>query len=954
MKKKLIGILIVSLVLSMIFALGCNTSGSGSSDISGTTSAGGASVDDSSIGGSAGGDSVGGGEIQDEELSLAFGKFNGNYRYKFEYLDTTELYDHDGTFFVDGDALKSERQYDGKTYYDYYTKNDSKDLFYYNDESGSYVTIDSSDDLFEYYVMYITFITPENLKAENFKKIANGMYFCDDPALASARAAELLVDGLEGEYESVSSISVSLEGGYVNGITIKTSANDQTYGDYEAVYKFTFSLYEQVSIELPDVSDKPISEGEIAAVYAAATGSSVSFEGVVVGIVGNNFYVSDYYNGVYVYAGKTQANVSVGDYVSVSGEKDIYSGLTEVKNITVTVKDSDYPTDPEVLTSLSQMEDYLSMNVSINNLSIGESNWTGAQNVDVSYSLSDGKNTSTLFISKYLSSDKRAEWYNVLKNLDNGESINITDAVVSMHNSYQIALTESSVLSCKPSVLTGIQADSANITVYVGTSFDEVLNKISVSKIYENAVVAATKDELTVTCDNYDGNTKGDYTFNIVLSTFNTTVTVTVAEKPAANYKLDLTNKTPLATEAKEKELTRGMPSKGNSKALVIPVDFTDYPAKTDMVSNLEKAFFGTSADTGWESLSSYYSKASYGKLNISGTVTSVYQTGKKSTYYSNAYKSNESIDYEIISAALKHFDSSLNYADYDSDKDGYIDALYLVYTAPVDYEGDSDLWWAYTYEYFTEEVEPYDGVEADFYTFLGYDFLFETPACGKKLTLNTETIIHESGHILGITDYYDYDDSNGVSGGIGGGDMMDANVGDFNAFSKMLLGWVNPYIVTESCSLELASFGESGDCVVIPKNWNGSIFTEFFVIDYYTPDGLNAFEKGYSGLFSTQGVRVYHVDATLKTLTEIYNDGGSIWDVYKCDNSLTSHQLIALVQASGSNGIINNCDYGSNSDLYTIGSTVSGLKWYSKTSAGFSVKTAALSNGKISLDITF
>lgn len=953
MKKKLIVILIVSLVFSMIFALGCNTSGNGSSDFSGATSAGGSSAGDSSVDGSSDGDSSGG-ELQDDVLALAFDKFNANYRYKFEYLDTTEVYDHDGTFFVDGDVLKSERQDDGKTYYDYYAKSDSEEIFYYNDESGSYVTIDGSNDLFEYYVMYITFIKPENLQAVNFKKITENMYFCDDAASATARVNELLVDGLESEYESVRSISINLEGGYVKAITLQTTANDPTYGDYEAVYKFTFSLYEQVSIELPEISDKPIIDEKIASVYAAATGSSVSFEGVVVGIVGNNFYVSDYYNGVYVYAGKTQSNVSVGDYVSVSGEKDLYKGLTEVKNIIVTVKESNYPVEPEKLTSLSQAEEYLSMNVSIDNLSIGESDWGGEQNVDVSYDLSDGKTTSSLFISKYLSSSKRAEWYNVLKNLKSGESINITDAVVSVYDSYQIALTESSVLSCKPSVLTGIQADNANITVYTGATFDDAVNKISVSKIYENSIVVATKDELTITCDNYDGNTKGDYIFNITLSTFATTVTVTVAEKPAANYKLDLTNKTPLATEANEKELTRGMPSKGNSKALVIPVEFTDYPADADMVSNLEKAFFGTAADTGWESLTSYYNKASYGKLNISGTVTSVYQTGKKSTYYSNAYNTNESIDYEIIAAALKYFDSSINYADYDSDKDGYIDALYLVYTAPVDYEGTSNLWWAYTYEYFTDEVEPYDGVEADFYTFLGYEFLFETPACGKKLTLNTETIIHESGHILGITDYYDYDDSNGVSGGIGGGDMMDANVGDFNAFSKMLLGWVNPYIVTESCTLELASFGASGDCVVIPKKWEGSIFTEFFVIDYYTPDGLNAFEKGNSGLFSAEGVRVYHVDATLKTLTELYNDGGSVWDLYKCDNSLTEHQLIALVQASGSNGIINNCDYGSNSDLYKIGSTVSGLKWYSKVSAGFSIKTAVLTNGNISFDITF
>ncbi|MBR2958465.1 MAG: hypothetical protein IKC19_02385, partial [Bacteroidales bacterium] len=71
--------------------------------------------------------------------------------------------------------------------------------------------------------------------------------------------------------------------------------------------------------------------------------------------------------------------------------------------------------------------------------------------------------------------------------------------------------------------------------------------------------------------------------------------------------------------------MTYGLPSIGNSKALVIPVSFIDYKAPIMMKSDLEKAFFGSSSDTGWESLSSYYYKSSYGKLNITGTVLDVY-----------------------------------------------------------------------------------------------------------------------------------------------------------------------------------------------------------------------------------------------------------------------------------------------------------------------------------------
>ena len=276
------------------------------------------------------------------------------------------------------------------------------------------------------------------------------------------------------------------------------------------------------------------------------------------------------------------------------------------------------------------------------------------------------------------------------------------------------------------------------------------------------------------------------------------------------------------------------------------------------------------------------------------------------------------------------------------------IDGVYLVYTAPVDYENNSDLWWAYTYEYYTDTAEYYDNKEADYYMFMGYEFFFETPASGTKLTYNCETVIHETGHMLGLDDYYDYDDSKGAKGGLGGGDMMDYNVGDHNAFSKMLLGWVNPYVVSDDCNIEIGSFGKTGDCVMICKNTIDP-FAEYFIIDFYTPDGLNAMEAGNSGLFSASGVRVYHVNATLVT-TEV----GSLWDIYRYNNGNTANKLISLVEADGGNHILNE-KLSDNNDLYGVGSTISGLKWTDGTACGFSVKVDGVTGGTgRSLTVTF
>lgn len=509
--------------------------------------------------------------------------------------------------------------------------------------------------------------------------------------------------------------------------------------------------------------------------------------------------------------------------------------------------------------------------------------------------------------------------------------------------------------SIEPEVtLSSISTNRSSVTVLNGTSLEAVMESIIVYKHYSNgSSEQALASEYSYQCANYDSYTDGTYEVTIILEDFKTTLLVIITNNttpPSNEITKPSGTVTTLQSLSESLGITRGMPSTGNSKALIIPVAFTDALAEPTIKKDLETTFFGTSEETGWESLSSYYAKASYGKLNITGDVLDVFNTGKSTSYYNNLYKKGQDADYEIIKAALEYYDPQINYADYDSDQDGYIDALYIIYTCPVDYDSDDSLWWAYTYEYVTDDYEYYDGVEADYYFFAGYDFMFEQPACGKDLKYNAETFIHETGHILGLDDYYDYDSTVGPDGGIGGGDMMDYNVGDHNPFSKMILGWVTPYVVSNtSGTVSLASFGASGDCLLICKNWNGTYFDEYYVVDYYTPDGLNAFEAGYSGLFKVSGIRIYHVDATLTT-KEVY----SIWEVYQSNNSDTTHKLISLVQASGSNSIESENAYGSDSDLFKVGTSFTNAKWYDSTACNFNLTFDKVENNKAVVTITF
>lgn len=525
------------------------------------------------------------------------------------------------------------------------------------------------------------------------------------------------------------------------------------------------------------------------------------------------------------------------------------------------------------------------------------------------------------------------------------------DFIISISNHGSVNVTLPDVNNQED--LASLSVNLTSVRVEKGTSLLEIIKDLQVTYFDGTTNQTLTSEQYVLTHD-YNGDVAGTYVIKVGYQNLSATFTIYVTGEGSEPFKpeegsIDLLED--VIDYMGEQNgvvygVARGLPSTGNSKMLVIPVAFTNHTVPSNVVSNLEKVFFGTSEETGWESLTSYYYKASYHKLNITGSVLPVFQTGKTSNYYEKL----EDSDYEIIQAALTYYDSTIDYSEYDSDSDGYIDSIVLVYTCPIERNDDNSMWWAYTYEYYTDDVEYYDGVEADFYILAGYDFIFEELASSKKVIYNAETFIHETGHLLGLTDYYDYDETAGPSGGIGGGDMMDYNVGDHNAFSKVILGWTTPMIMNnQSATVTLKSFGETGDCLIIPKKWNGSYFDEYYIIDFYTPNGLNSIEAGYSGLFSTSGIRIYHIDATLKNATDCF----SVWDVYKYDNSYTDHRLITLIEADMQNDIDNN-KYSENSDLFQAGMSYTSFTWYDGTKANFTLEVINISENEAIIQINY
>lgn len=373
----------------------------------------------------------------------------------------------------------------------------------------------------------------------------------------------------------------------------------------------------------------------------------------------------------------------------------------------------------------------------------------------------------------------------------------------------------------------------------------------------------------------------------------------TLPEGENGVYSVDLKKATNVKDVTDQGYYLDGCPTIGTPGVLVIPVEFSDVTAASKgYKTSVLKQAFQKNGQTDYYSVYDYYNTASYGQLNINVTVLDTwFRPRNNSTYYQNA-----TIDYfgeqvaagdqMIMDEALAYLETTMDLSAFDSDKNGIIDAVVLINTLDV---GDDDFHWAYRYwNIYTndnDEYYEYDGVSANDYLWASYQFLYSdydsygNENYNNKNGMNTYTYIHEFGHILGADDYYD---TAGVNEPMGGFDIMDAMVGDHNAFTKFNLGWVTTsrLVTTDtSVTLSLEDFSKNGDSIIIANNWDATLgaYQEYYVLAYYKSVGLNS---GMGGYFERDGVVVYHVNATLSS--EVY-DGVTYYDIKNSNTDRSS-----------------------------------------------------------------
>ncbi|MCR5309212.1 MAG: Ig-like domain-containing protein [Bacilli bacterium] len=421
---------------------------------------------------------------------------------------------------------------------------------------------------------------------------------------------------------------------------------------------------------------------------------------------------------------------------------------------------------------------------------------------------------------------------------------------------------------------------SSNENVATVDSFGNITGK----KPGECIVLVRSKDELTITAS----------------------CRVVVSEKPPLSSRTMSYNLNDFSSNTFFNK--DSAPSLDKVKFLVIPVWFKDssvyITSKENVQQDLQKAFFGTQSETGWQSVKSFYEKESNDRLLLRGVVSDWYEVNYNHNVFdynlnSGAKDNSRSIEGLVNDATDWYFNNhSDNRKNYDCDGDGYLDGVALIYGCP-DYSslikknkfgqyGDS--LWAFTSWLRNKNTNDVNKPGPNAFLWASYDFMYSeekayertkksTYGCGNtdNCNIDSHTYIHEIGHIFGLEDYYDYSNKYNPAGGFS---MQDANVGGHDPFSCLVLGWADAYVPYEDCEITLTPFQDSHQVIILSPSFNSSNspFDEYLLLELYTPTGLNEFdvknhykEKSPYGVNQT-GIRIWHVDARLVEVKNTFN----------------------------------------------------------------------------------
>ena len=328
-------------------------------------------------------------------------------------------------------------------------------------------------------------------------------------------------------------------------------------------------------------------------------------------------------------------------------------------------------------------------------------------------------------------------------------------------------------------------------------------------------------------------------------------------------------------------------PTTGNRRALALLVDFpktTEQGKATKFYFDNPRQLFadmlneqGFSRHNATGSVADYFSDASSGQFNLTFDVFGPVTLDYDISYYGD----NESADtWRMVAEACTKLDGEIDFTQYDQDKDGVIDNVYVFYAG----QGEADGGPKYTiwphagdiYNLATERFS-FDGVGLNHYACSNEIAVRMNATTQKRDTTlaGIGTVCHEFTHVLGFPDLYNTLNQ-GATFTPGGWSLMD--IGSYNnnshtpptlsAYERICMGWLKPTDLGEPANVILEPIARNKACRISTPNDN-----EMFILENRQQEGWDKYLPGH-------GMLVWHI--SYEADRWLYNQVNTV-EEYQC-----------------------------------------------------------------------
>lgn len=325
------------------------------------------------------------------------------------------------------------------------------------------------------------------------------------------------------------------------------------------------------------------------------------------------------------------------------------------------------------------------------------------------------------------------------------------------------------------------------------------------------------------------------------------------------------------------------------TKLLVLLVNFSD----KSMNSSHNKAFFQNLLNGSLPSVQDYFRTSSGGNYVPVFDVFGPYTLPNNMAYYggNDSDGNDQHPDQMVVDACALAYADGCNFADYDTNSDGKVDNIYVIYAGYGEAAGaPANTIWPHSWEIYSQYVS--GTLKYNNKTLGHYACSAELSGKSGSNSDGVGTFAHEFSHVIGMPDYYDTDYGTNFDNGVTPGEWTLMDQGSYNGsgqypplysiFDKYFMGWATPKFLAKDAKANVTMTTTWDDAYQITDGASRVACTSTSTVYYIE----NRQKSGYDQYLPGHGMLVWKVtyNATRWSQNDLNNKGTLRYTIVPAD----------------------------------------------------------------------